>query len=375
MASDMIYPLMPVFLTQYLHAGQGFVGLVEGFAESTAAFFTLLSGIWADRAKDRSKLVLTGYTLSSLSKPLIAIAWNPWVVFFVRFFDRIGKGIRTSPRDALIADSIDHHVREAAYGLHRSMDNAGAVMGPLVATFLLTWFIKDLRQLFWIAVIPGLASLVLIIWKVREISPAKRVIRDRKFSFQLPKGKLRIYLGILFLFMLSCSSDAFLLLRAGELGVPTPLLPLIWMLLSIVKAATTYPFGRLSDRVGHRKLILIGWIVYIAVYVAFALADATWHAWALFAAYGFFYGLTEGSERAVLVEYAQADQRGESFGWFYFIVGLGALPASLIFGLIWQNFGSKTAFLMSASISTLAALLLFIFLLKVPSVTGKKLAS
>lgn len=368
-ASDMIYPLLPVFLTQYLHAGQGFIGLVEGFAESAAAFFMLFSGMWADRMRDRSKLILSGYTISSLTKPLIAVAWSPWVVLFVRFFDRVGKGLRTSPRDALIADLVEPGTMGKAYGFHRSFDHAGAVAGPLLATGLLTWFITDLRQLFWLAVIPGLGAVALIIWKVREILPMDRTLNDSGFKFELPQGKLRVYLSILFLFILSCSSDAFLLLRAGELGVATALLPILWMLLHVVKFATTLPFGALSDRIGHRRIILTGWVIYILVYVAFGFAAEVWHVWVLFAVYGLFYGLTEGSERALLAQYAGINRRGEAFGWYYFIVGLGVLPANVLFGYVWQSFGARPAFLLSASISTLAAVFLLIFLWRVPSKT------
>lgn len=373
-SSDMVYPLLPIFLTQYLGATQGFVGLVEGVAESTAAFFTLASGLMADRAKDRSKFVLAGYGLSSFSKIFIAFAANPWVVFFVRFSDRIGKGIRTSPRDALIADSVEPQHRGKAFGLQRSMDHTGAVLGPLIATLLLLWFVKDLRRIFFIAAWPGILAVLLILWKVKEVRPMEGAPPAKKFSLKLPKNsRLRAYLLILFVFILSCSSDAFLLLRAGQLGVGAAFLPVIWMAFNAVKALTTLPLGMLSDKVGRRRVILAGWLVYALVYIGFAFANQQWHAWALFAAYGLFYGFTEGSERAILAEYSQEGERGEAYGWYYMIIGIGSLPASLLFGTVWQAAGSHAAFLMSAAVSTTAALMLAVFLVLAPS--SRKLAS
>ena len=367
-SSDMVYPLLPLFLTAKLGATMGFVGLIEGFAESTAAFFMLAAGTLADRVKDRTRLVFGGYGLSSIAKPLIALAQSPWVVFFVRFADRIGKGVRSSPRDALIADSTDPAYRGKAYGLHRSMDDAGAVLGPLLATILLATWVKDLRVLFWIAAIPGFLAVVLIAWKVREVPQEQRVRRKGEpFRFRPPKGKLRIFLGIYFIFILSASSDAFLLLRAGELGVPNMYLPSLWMVLNLVKALLTYPLGALSDRLGRRRVILCGWVIYAFVYLGFAFASRLWHVWALFTAYGLFYAFTEGGERALLADYADPAERGQTFGWYYFIVGLGMLPASLLFGALWQIGGSRLAFTVSAGISSLAAAALLVFLLKVPS--------
>jgi len=368
-SSDMVYPLLPVFLIQYLGAGQGFVGLIEGFAESTAAFFTLVSGFLADRARDRSKLVLGGYSLSSLARPLIALAWHPWAVFCIRFMDRVGKGIRTSPRDALIADQVEPSVRGKAYGLHRSMDHAGAIVGPLAATLILAYGTKDLRHLFLLAGIPGALAVLLILWKVREVLPVERPLKTvQRQPLRVPKGKLRTYLIIVFLFVLSCSSDAFLLLRVSQLGVSKVQLPLIWMVFNMVKMSATMPLGALSDKLGRRHVILFGWIVYTLVYLGFGMANAPWHAWVLFISYGLFYGFTEGSERALLADYAPQGERGQAFGWYYFLIGLGSLPASLLFGWIWQIYGSGRAFFISAGISACAAFALFVFLSVVPTV-------
>ena len=366
-SSDMMYPLLPLFLTQYLGAKQGFLGFVEGFADSTAAFFMLFSGVMADRMRDRSRLVLSGYSLSGFSRCFMAIASHPFAVFFIRAFDRLGKGIRTSPRDALIADSVHPSVRGKAFGLQRSMDHAGAVVGPLTAALLLSFWTKNLRSIFVIAAIPGILTIFLILWKVREIFP-DRPSTKISFKFKFPTGRLRIYLVILFLFLLSCSTDAFLLLRASQLGVPNALLPLLWMLFNLVKAFTTMPLGMLSDKLGRRSMILIGWLIYTLVYLGFGAAQGTWQVWGLFIVYGFFYGFTDGTERALLADYAEGHDRGQAFGWYYFVTGISALPASLIFGMIWQQAGSQSAFFISAAISAFAAFLLFLFLTFFPSV-------
>ena len=277
-SAEMIYPLLPLFLSQTLGAGPIFLGLIEGVAESTCSFLKLYSGIHADRARDRSKLVLFGYTLSSFSRPLMALAQSPWTVLFIRAADRTGKGIRTSPRDALLADSThsDHHGR--AFGFQRSMDNAGSVVGPLISTILLAYFIKDLRIIFWLAAIPGVMAVLLIIFKVREVRE-RTIEPTMKFSWKFPRGKLGIYLVILFVFTLSNSSDAFLLLHAQNCGVPIAQIPLLWMALHIVKTSTVMPFGALSDRLGRRRLILCGWLVYAVVYILFGYATSASQIW------------------------------------------------------------------------------------------------
>lgn len=367
-SSDMIYPLLPVFLVTYLGASMGFMGLIEGIAESTAAFFMLFSGVWADRAKDRSKLILAGYSISSFFRPLSAIAWHPVCVLFVRFFDRVGKGIRTSPRDALIADSTQPHQRGAAYGLQRSLDHAGAVCGPILAGSLMYFGVTNLRVIFGLAAIPAMISVILVAWKIREVrvysQPSHTAV---PFRLKLPVGRLRIYLGILFVFILSCSSDAFLLLKASEVGVKPAMLPFFWMTFSAIKALSVFPLGRISDKLGRRHMLLAGWTLYTAVYIGFGLASTNAQIYVLFICYGLFYGFTEGTERALLSEYAQMHDRGQTFGWYYLVMGLGALPASLIFGFVWQNFGSSAAFFLSASISACAAFGLFVFLKLVPS--------
>lgn len=360
LSSEMIYPLLPVFLTTVLGAGPAILGVIEGVAESTASLLKLVSGIVSDRVTDRKKLVLSGYGISSFARPLIAAATGPLAVLVIRFTDRVGKGIRTSPRDALIADSVDPAIRGKAYGFHRSMDHAGAIVGPLVATVLLAYVVSDIRTVFWLAAIPGILTVLLIIFKVKEVERRKGPSNGR-FLGLFPHGRLRSYIIILFIFTLGNSSDAFLLLQAGRLGVSPIMIPLLWAFFHVVKMFSTMPFGALSDRVGRRKIIIAGWGVYALTYFGFGFATTELHVWLLFTLYGLFYGLTEGTEKALLVDIAPSEERGSAFGWYNFAIGIGALPASLLFGLIWQEVGVQAAFGFGAGLAALAAVLLMFF--------------
>jgi len=356
-SSEMIYPLLPLFLVSVLGAGPAFLGVIEGVAESTAALLKLVSGVVSDRVRRRKPLVLAGYGLSALARPLVALAATPAFVLGVRFCDRIGKGVRTSPRDALIADSVGPELRGRAYGFHRSMDHAGALLGPLVAAGLLGWFAFDLRTVFWCAAVPGLLAVLLIAGGVREV-PRPPLPKRSAGKLSLPHGQLRTYLLILLLFTLGNSSDAFLLLRAGELGVTPARLPLLWAFFHLIKMGSVFPFGALSDRIGRRGVIVAGWGVYAAAYLGFALATSELHIWLLFAGYGLFYGLTEGAEKALVADLAIPSERGAAFGWFNAAIGLGALPASLLFGVLWQWYGPLAAFGCGAALAGVAAVLL-----------------
>jgi MFS family permease len=368
-SSEMIYPLLPLFLTGVLGAGPAYLGVIEGVAESTAALLKLFSGILSDRVKQRKRLVLFGYTISALMRPLIGSASSALAVLLIRTGDRVGKGVRTSPRDALIADSVDPSVRGKAYGFHRSMDNAGALVGPLIATLLLSYLVTDLRTVFWLAALPGIIAVLLILWKVHETERGDTQKMQVRLSL-LPPGPLRRYLLVLFLFTLGNSSDTFLLLKAGALGVPAFRIPLLWGFFNTVKMLSSMPFGSLSDRVGRRSVIVAGWCVYSLSYLGYGFARNEWQIWLLFAFYGLFYGLTEGVEKAFLADMADPELRGAAFGWYNFAVGSGALPASLIFGLIWQRYGGVAPFLFGAALAGTSALLLLS--LVVPSASGRQ---
>lgn len=368
-SSEMIYPLLPVFLTSVLGASAGALGAIEGAAESTAALLKLASGWWSDRVKRRKPLVLLGYGIASVMRPLVAIAQTASQVLVIRVSDRVGKGIRNSPRDALIADSVHPSIRGRAFGFHRAADNLGGVIGPLAAFAILTWGEAPLRLVFWLAAIPGVLAVLALSAGVREVpredetrraagraaptltdgTPAARHGED-----SLP-GRFWGAMVAIFLFTLGNSTDAFLLLRAAQLGVPVALAPMLWAFLHVVKSASNIPGGALSDRIGRRPTIVAGWLFYALVYYLLAAATRTWHAWALFALYGVYFGLTEGSERALVSDLVPAARRGTAFGWYYLTIGIGALPASVLFGLLWNRYGSSTAFIVGATLALIAA--------------------
>lgn len=361
-ASEMIYPLLPVFLTSVLGAGPAALGMIEGIAESTASFLKLYSGYLSDRVKRRKQWVVAGYAISNIIRPLIALAGS-WVqVLALRFSDRVGKGLRTSPRDALIADSTPESSRGTAYGFHRAMDHAGAIVGPLLATVLLLVLHDRIASVFLLSFIPGTLAVLLLVLGLREREAALPPDRSGGFSArsawaEMPSG-FRHYLLIILLFTLGNSTDAFLLLRAQSLGVPVALLPAIWVALHTVKMAISVPGGMLSDRLGRKQVIVAGWIVYSLVYAGFGAARELWHAWALFTVYGVYFGLTEGVEKALVADLAPAHLRGSAFGLYHLTVGLGALPASLLFGLIWQRSGAPAAFAFGAVLALLSSVLL-----------------
>lgn len=363
-SSEIIYPLLPLFLTTTLGASAATIGVIEGAAETTAALLKLFSGWWSDRVGRRKPLVVIGYVIASTVRPLIAFAQNGGQVLAIRVSDRIGKGIRSAPRDALLADSVAPAQRGRAFGFHRAADHLGAVVGPIAAFAALRWTSLTLRELFLLAGIPGVLSVVALIVGVREdrraVAPA---VAGRSIAATLGgglPGRFWGYLAVLLLFTLGNSSDAFLLLRASQLGVATALLPILWAMLHLVKSATSAPGGTLSDRVGRVPLIVAGWLIYAAVYLAFGRATETWHAWALFAVYGTYFGLTEGVEKALVADLVPAARRGAGFGWYNLAIGLGAFPASVIFGAVWDRRGAVAAFELGAALSAAAAVGLFL---------------
>ena len=368
-ASEMIYPLLPLFLSTVLGTTAAGLGVIEGVAESVSALLRLPSGWWSDRIGRRKPLVVLGYGLAAVARPLIGLAQSTGQVLAIRVTDRFGKGVRSAPRDALIADAVAPAHRGYAYGLHRAADSAGAVVGPLIAWGLLHWGWVDLRALFLWAAVPGMLALVLVIWWVRESPVAARgrgAAAPSEALVDRVDGALGAvfwrFLGVLFLFTLAASSDAFLLLRASSLGVTVSQIPILWAMLHVVKSASTVVGGRLSDHVGRRPLILGGWMVYALTYLGFALASSAWHVWALFLVYGLYFGATEGVEKALVADLVPEDRRGAAFGWFNAALGVGALPASILFGVLWERAGAAAAFLTGAAIAGAATLLLLVVL-------------
>ncbi|HET9425939.1 MAG TPA: MFS transporter, partial [Gemmatimonadaceae bacterium] len=313
-SSEMIYPLLPIFLTTTLGASAGALGIIEGAAETTAALLKLASGWWSDRVRRRKPLIVAGYTIASAVRPLIAIAQTATQVLGIRLIDRVGKGIRGAPRDALIADSVDVSIRGKAFGIQRASDHAGAVVGPLVAFAVLTWWHTPLRTVFWLAAIPGAIAVAIALFVVREKPhPVTAPGETIDPSVPLPR-RFWGALGAVTLFTLGNSTDAFLLLRATELGVPIALAPVLWAMLHVVKSSTSTPGGILSDRVGRKPAVIAGWMIYAGVYLLFARATEAWHAWALFALYGIYFGLAEGPERALVADVVPGGRRGTAYG-------------------------------------------------------------
>jgi MFS family permease len=357
-ASEMIYPLMPQFLLGALGGSKFHLGVIEGVADSTASLLKLWSGAWSDRAGRRKGFVVFGYALAAIARPLIGLGTAPWHLFAARTADRIGKGIRSAPRDALVADSTPTQMRGRAFGFNRAMDHLGAAIGPLLASaFLLRWP-DQLRTLFLLTIVPGLAVVALAAFGLKE----QPVATSSKNSFRLslaPLGRdFRWYLLALVVFTLGNASDAFLLVRAGELGVPAAMLPVLWCAFHVVKSIGNVLAGRAVDRIGPRPLLLAGWVVYAVIYLAFALTTAAWQIWALFLAYGIFFALTEPAERTLAAVLAGAEKKGLAYGWFNFAIGVAALPSSLLFGWIYERFGPVAAFGWGAALALLAALLL-----------------
>ena len=357
-SSEMIYPLLPLFLTETLGAGAAMLGVIEGIAESTASVLKLFSGWLSDRLRKRKILAVVGYTISTITRPLIAIATAGWHILVIRFSDRVGKGVRTSPRDALLADSSDEAIRGKAFGFHRAMDHAGAVIGPLLATAILAWITISYRTVFYLAVIPAIIGVLILILRVVEKPPVGTPASAPKITLVNFDRPFRYYLGVVILFTLGNSTDAFLILRARNLGVPIALIPTIWLVLHLVKMLTATPGGSLSDKMGRKRVITLGWLVYALVYAGFALASEAWHAWALFVTYGLYFGLCEGTEKAFVADLVKPELRGTAYGMFHFAVGIGALPASVIMGLLWNAFGPAVAFGFGASLALLSTILL-----------------
>ncbi len=352
-STEMIIPLLPAFLTQ-LGAGALALGLIEGLADGTASLLKVVSGRWSDRLGRRKPLVVAGYGLSSLARPFIAAAVVTWHVLAVRILDRIGKGVRTSPRDALIGASAPEANRAAAFSLHRAMDHAGAVLGPLVAFLFLTFRSQDLRALFWWSALPGGAAMLVLILAVRDREIAPKTTATAATPEDPGDGRLVHLLIPLGLFTLGNASDVFLLLAAGAHDAPLTTLPLLWMALHVVKVVASLISGRLADRFGRRRMIALGWLYYAGIYAAFAFAEAPGIIAAIFVAYGLYHGLTEGAERALVTQLVPASRWGAGFGWYHLTLGLLSLAASVLFGALWDTLGSRVAFLTSAGLALAA---------------------
>jgi len=364
MSSEMIYPLLPLFLTRVLGAGAMSLGVIEGVAEAANSMLKIAAGRVADRTGAPRRIVLAGYALSGAVRPLIALASSWTHVLGLRFIDRLGKGIRGAPRDAMLAHFSPVSIRGRAFGFHRAMDHAGAVLGPLIASAFLFLYPNEFRTLFALAIVPGIVVVLVLLRvpDVRRVRPgALDVIEspEEGAATKLSKAFVRAIL-VIFLFSLGNASDAFLLLRMTELGIAAFWIPLLWSALHVVKVGASLVGGDLSDRLGRRALIAAGWIVYALVYAGFGLLDSPAAVIALFLFYGLYFGLTEGVEKAWVADLAPASARGTAFGIYNAALGVGSLLASLLFGLIWTRASAHAAFLTGSALAVAATGLLYL---------------
>lgn len=365
-SSEMTLTTLPLFLTDVLGVKTTVVGLIEGLAETTASIMKIFSGYISDRLGKRKWLTFVGYGLSAISKPFLyfATAWG--AVLGIRFADRLGKGIRTAPRDALIADSTAADKRGASFGLHRAGDSAGAFLGLALAAVIIyasqKWGLAMTRQtyqtLVLVGIIPAFIALAVLAFLVKEVAGTQKQAKLASLSLKGFSPRFKAFLFILILFTLGNSSDAFLLLRARNVGLSVMQIALMLVAFNLIYTVISAPAGSLSDRVGRNRIIVIGWLVYGLIYLGFGLAKAGWQIWALYAAYGIYYGFVEGTAKALVADIVPAEKRGTAYGLFNAAIGLAAFPASFIAGLLWQGIGGWNGFGPSAPFYFGAALAL-----------------
>ncbi len=360
-ASEMVVPLIPVLLATVLAAGPVALGLVEGVADALASFLRLWSGRWSDSLGGRRKVfAVSGYLLSNAVRPLIGLAGSWPVLLLLRSVDRVGKGIRSAPRDALLADSALPGQTGFAFGYQRAMDNGGAVTGALVAAALLHYLQFPIQDTIFVSAFPGFLAVVLLAAGVREPSRASaRAVRVKQpLDPRRLSPVMRRYLVTLGIFTLARATETFILLRGYDLGMGPDAVLLLWAFIHLAKSSTATLGGRLADRVGRSPVLLLGWLAYSGNYVLFALVDHLPALWAVSLSYGLFYGLGEGAERAQINDLATAEERGTAFGWYYLAVGISTIPAGVFFGWIWERWGAPPAFGFSAAVSLLSVFLL-----------------
>jgi len=369
-SSEIIYPLLPIFLANSLGASARAIGTIEGLAESVASLLKLFAGYLSDRLAKRKFLVVAGYSVASLARPLLAFAQTWTQVLAIRLTDRVGKGIRTAPRDAMIADMVRVEQRGIAFGFHRAMDHAGAVIGPLIGYLLVILYVANSKsptrgefsKIFLMASVPALIAVLVAIFFMRE-SPVKSFSENQVKTISLRgfDSNFKRFLLVLALFTLSNSSDSFLILRAMDAGVSIALVPLLWAAHHGMKVLSSLLGGDLSDRLGRKRLIVSGWILYAAVYAGFAYATNQASLWVLFLVYGIYFGLAEGAEKALVADLVRPEQRGTAYGLYNLAFGITVFPASFLMGTIWDWKGPTVAFLFSAFMGATAAVLLLLF--------------
>lgn len=357
-SSDMVYPLIPIFLTKTLGASYAMVGLIEGIAETTASLLKVFSGWLSDKLRERKPLTVLGYGLSMLAKPLLALAQAPWHVLFVRFSDRVGKGIRQAPRDALIAESTNPDILGLAYGFHKTMDTIGATIGPILAMILLPVLNENLRSLFLFSFVASFLALITLVLFVKEKKEYEKRHSLPKLSLKILPLPYKLFLVGIAVFALANFSDAFLFLRAQATGLSTYYVPVLYALSNIFLVIFATVFGKLSDRIGPYKIMVGGYIVFALTQIGFGLIASSWTVWFLFPMYGIFSAMTEGIQKTITVRIADPELKGSMLGLMHTTIGLFQLPASVMAGFLWEKVGFKTPFLLSGSLAVVAAIIL-----------------
>lgn len=365
-SQDIFLPLLRIYLSSVLGLSKEFIGLTEGLVTSSASIFKIVSGFLSDKFKSRKSIVFVGYLLSMISRPLLAFISSSAGILGLRFIDGIGKGIKDSPKDALIADSTEVTNRGKGFGVARALDTLGSVVGPLLL-FALLFLFKDnpnkYQYIFILSAIPLIATLGIIIFKVKENNrlETKAEKTESKLSINLPK-KFFIFLGIMVLFSLGNSSDTFLILRAQNVGVTVLAIPLVYALFNFVYASASIPLGSLSDRIGRERVIIIGWLAYAIAYLGFGLANQTYQIWLLFAFYGIYYATTEGVAKALVADIVEPSHRGRAYGLYNAIIGLITLPAGIVAGYLWDKVDASAPFIFGSVMAGLATVCLFVFI-------------
>lgn len=380
-SSDMVINILPLFLANVLGVQTALIGLIEGIAEATASLLKLFSGWLSDRLGARKWLAVAGYALSALSKPLFYVAGTWGIVAGVRWADRIGKGIRTAPRDALIADSTPRQLHGLAFGINRAMDKAGATIGLLIAA-LVVWLAQSasmgltrstFQTIVLLSLIPAMLSVLSLVFGARDVEiTGRRAVP--KFSLRGMGRPFTVFLVIVSIFTLGNSADGFLVLRAQDVGVSVTGILLMLATYNLIVSIVAAPAGWRSDLVGRRRLIIGGWLIYALIYFGFALAQASWQVWVLYAAYGIYYGLAFGTANAMVADLVPANLRGTAYGTYHAVIGLLAFPASLIAGILWQGAGTwqglgpSAPFLFGGALALIAALMMGFWMPRDPQV-------
>jgi MFS family permease len=372
-SSEMIYPLVPLFLASVLGVNKSVIGLIEGVAESTASILKVFSGWFSDRIGNRKSLMVAGYGISTLSRPIVALATGWHHVMGSRFMDRVGKGVRTAPRDAIIAESSETTHLARAFGFHRSMDTMGAVVGPALAFFFLGLFANNYRWVFWLSMIPGAIAVLLIILFISEKKRDSLPKAERpKLTLKHFDWRFKFFVATATLFAIGNSSDVFLILRAQQIGIPIIMIPVVYLVFNLVYSLSAIPAGIAADRFGRKRVILLGFILFAVLYYGFAVAKDTTAIWGLFAFYGLFMGLTEGIQKAFLATIILQDFRATAFGVYNTSVGLAMFPASLIGGWLWDNVAPSATFYFGVVTAVLSAVLFILFMAAVKKDALKK---